>query len=68
MSECLSAIPVKKGDALRLEANYDEIAHPLSVALRFLLVIFANCIRRVSHGMEQEEMGFMVFTFTPAKA
>jgi hypothetical protein len=29
MSECLDPITVKKGDAVRLEVTYDEIAHPL---------------------------------------
>jgi hypothetical protein len=29
MSECLDPVPVKKGDVVRLEVTYDEIAHPL---------------------------------------
>jgi hypothetical protein len=28
MTECLDPFPVKKGDKIRLEAVYDNIAHP----------------------------------------
>jgi hypothetical protein len=50
MTDCTETFTVKKGDKIQLVVNYDEIAHP----------------KRESHGEEQEEMGWMYFTFIPA--
>jgi hypothetical protein len=49
MTDCTTPFAVKKGDQIRLVVNYDEVSHP----------------KRQSHGMDQEEMGFMYFTFIP---
>jgi hypothetical protein len=69
MSDCTDAIPVKKGDKLRLEAAYDEKTHPLYVFLidlvfDALLIPFNS--RRESQGIAQEEMGLVAFSFSPA--
>jgi len=50
MSDCPQAIPVKKGDRLRLQAAFDTATHPM----------------RVSHGEEQEAMGLYILSFVPA--
>jgi hypothetical protein len=49
MSECVEPIAVKVGDSVRIEAEYDHVTHPL----------------RMSHGQEQENMGFMTVNFVP---
>jgi hypothetical protein len=50
MTDCEKTFEVKKGDNIKMVVNYDEIAHPV----------------RESVGQEQEEMGFVFFTFVPA--
>jgi hypothetical protein len=52
MSSCYDPIPVKKGDKLEIEANYNVEKHPL----------------RLSKGGEKmEQMGLMWFTFIQNK-
>ncbi|KAF2395731.1 hypothetical protein EJ06DRAFT_534661 [Trichodelitschia bisporula] len=50
MSECTEPIPLKKGDKIRLEAGWDNVAHPL----------------RVSGNETQSNMGFMTITYVPS--
>jgi hypothetical protein len=49
MSECNKPMKVKKGDRLKIVANYDTATHPV----------------RTSSGHEAEEMGIYFLTFVP---
>ncbi|KAF2403692.1 hypothetical protein EJ06DRAFT_288207 [Trichodelitschia bisporula] len=49
MSDCLDPVELKKGDKIRLEATYDNVAHPL----------------RESGHEQQGNMAFMTFTVVP---
>jgi hypothetical protein len=52
MSECGNAIPVKKGDIVRLDASFDTQQHPSRVT---------------AGGEEAEGMGLYILSFVPNK-